>query len=127
MGRTRKPIEEKTVRVQENPVTHVLERTVLDAPQRAFERAVEALDRAMCAVPTAAGSSPWYEIAETAASFLIGLEDGAYSQTARWPEPLGTLARLYRTLGAADRFQFVMKLRARLREMTPPSRTDRDG
>lgn len=124
MGRTRKPIEQKLVRVQENPVTHVLERTILDAPQRAFERAVAALDSAMLAVPTAAGSAPWYAIADDAVRFLDGLEGGVHSVTDRWPSPLNTLAQAYRTLGAADWFQFATKLRARLREMAPHTYTE---
>lgn len=45
MGRTRKPIVEKTVRIQEDQVTHELVVTKLDAVEKARQRIIAAIDR----------------------------------------------------------------------------------
>jgi hypothetical protein len=50
---SKKRIEERTVRVQENQVTHKLETTILDDVERAFERIVQTVDGQMLKLGTA--------------------------------------------------------------------------
>ena len=113
--RKNKDVREKTVRVSQNPISGRLESIVLDAPQLAYERAIAALDRALCALPTTA-SAPWYAVVTEAHIALACLEAG---EDVLPGEPWGTLAREWDRLDAAGRFRFAAKVRERLAKMVP--------
>lgn len=55
MGKSKKPIREKTERVWEDPVTHELHRLELTPVQMAFERTVAQLDRELIKLDAANG------------------------------------------------------------------------
>lgn len=108
-------IVKKLVRVQENPVTHKLERTELDAVQLAYERCIQAVDGALCQLPTT-GTDRWHSLIEEARALLGYLETG---QAPEVIEPLATIAREYRKIDPLHQPRLTAKLRERFRVMLP--------
>ena len=112
----RKRIVRPDVRVSQNAVTHAIETVVLDAPQRAYERAANAIESACSRLPTT-GSAPWYALVEQAKAVLAMLEAG--EPVPGYGEPLAAIVREYGLLNAGEQSRFAGLLWARFRLMLP--------
>lgn len=115
------------VRTRRDAVTGELVRTVLDAPRVAFEKAVDAVNRALLAVPTQAPSDVRDVLVAAAWVLLAELEAGRYGSDDPPGAPMQrALWREWEHLDAAGRHRFANLLRARLRRMVRHRDSDLD-
>lgn len=111
-----KLIRKKQERVAVDPVTHKPHATILDEPQIASERCVQAIDGALCRMPTSS-TAPGYALVEEAKALLAYLESD--QPVPEVVEPLATIAREYRKLDPLHQPRLTAKLWERFRAMLP--------